>query len=79
MMDEDEVARMAWDGRDRSGTHSGVISGAGRTIQRICDMNRIGQVNKIGFPVSGEMTFLLAALNGQTDVWIIPLPRTPSQ
>jgi uncharacterized protein (TIGR03790 family) len=57
------------------GTEPGYLSlFSGGSVQRLCPMNRIGQVGKLAFSAEGTRAFLLATLAGQADVWMISLP-----
>lgn len=48
-------------------------------IQRLCSFERIGQLAQIGFSTDGKRAFLLAALNGSLDVWMMALPPAGQQ
>jgi hypothetical protein len=46
-------------------------------IEPLCDMGRIGAVGGIAISADGERAFLLAALSGQLNVWMMALPARP--
>jgi hypothetical protein len=51
----------------------------GRTIEEICWVNRVGAVSRTVFSRDGQSAFLLAAITGTPDVWMMalhhPLPH----
>jgi uncharacterized protein (TIGR03790 family) len=46
-------------------------------IQRLCPLNRIGQLAGMVFASDGERAFLMAGLAGKPDVWMVALPPRP--
>jgi len=47
---------------------------SGRTVQRICSLDRIGNIAKIEISDKKDWAFLLAGLSSQANVWMLPLP-----
>jgi WD40 repeat protein len=47
---------------------------SGSSVQRLCPMDRIGQVGKLAWAADETKAFLLATVGSQADVWMIPLP-----
>jgi hypothetical protein len=45
-----------------------------RTIERVCDLSKIGPVAKAVLSAHGEKAFLLAGLSGGLEVWLMALP-----
>lgn len=50
---------------------------SGRKIEPLCDMGRMGAVGSMAISADGERAFLLAALSGQLNVWMMALPARP--
>jgi uncharacterized protein (TIGR03790 family) len=48
---------------------------SGSQIQHLCPMTRIGQIAKVAFSADSGKVFLLAAISGKTDVWVIDPPK----
>ena len=47
---------------------------SGRKIEQLCDMGRIGPVSGMVLSADGEKAFLMSALTGESNVWMISLP-----
>jgi uncharacterized protein (TIGR03790 family) len=50
-----------------------------RKIEPLCDMGKIGAVGGIVFSADGERAFLLSALTGQANIWMMALPPRSQQ
>jgi uncharacterized protein (TIGR03790 family) len=62
----------------RAGEGAGFLSIlSGSRTESLCDMRRIGAVGGMAISGDGERAFLLAALSGQFNVWMIALPPRP--
>jgi uncharacterized protein (TIGR03790 family) len=46
----------------------------GRTVTQLCDMRKVGTVAKIAFSDKPDRAFLLAAMDGQFNVFLVALP-----
>jgi hypothetical protein len=46
----------------------------GRTVTQLCDMRKVGAVAKIAFSDKPDRAFLLAAMDGQFNVFLVALP-----
>jgi hypothetical protein len=46
-------------------------------VEQLCDIRKIGPLGGIAISSDGEKAFLLAAISGQLNVWMMALPAKP--
>jgi hypothetical protein len=75
------VAQAEWSADEESllfvegtGNDSSLSLLSRKTIQKLCQITRMGQIVKMSFSADQKRAFLLASLSQQLEVWMMPLP-----